>query len=180
MQLPRLAGAIMLLSAASFAGAITQPAPARGFRPVPFHPTFHDYPAFYAFVTEARGLGAADDDELARHMASESSVVHWRDDQAEPIIVVRVELLSRDGTSRMRSGSGDYPWYVLRDTSRGLVLLGTMFGRTCESTLVAGKRQFGLDLHPAAGQTVQMRFRVDGDTLINLTPRSQPFGGVIA
>ena len=125
----------------------------------------------YARIVVDRRLGDPCDKGLMRDIQAQSSVEYFRDRSAGPIAVVKVELLNRDGTSRTRSKYGNYPFYVVRETPRCLLLMGRMFGSTCRSTFTGGKLEFLVDLHPSAARIVKMRFRVVDSTLVNLSPQ---------
>jgi len=108
--------------------------------------------------------------DRARQIQSDSRIDHVRDKSAEPIAVVRVELLNPGGTSKARSEEGgNSPFYVLRETSTGLVLMGRMFGRAYRSQMRGQHLEFWVELHPVADKAVQMHFRVEDNMLVNLS-----------
>jgi hypothetical protein len=132
---------------------------------------FQDYPALYGRIIADRQLGNPNDESLVRQVQSQSIIERFRDGSADPVAVVRVELLGQDGTSKARSEEGNYSYYVVRETSTGLTLLGRMFGSAYRSVVTSGKREFFVDQHPAAGVTTQMHFRIEEEHLVNLTVR---------
>lgn len=132
---------------------------------------FQDYSHLFARIVQERKLGNPGEEGLMRDVQAQSKVEHFKDGLGSPIDVVKVELLNKDGTSRTRSKYGNYPFYVVRETPRGLLLMGPMFGRTYRSTFANGSLDFLVDLHSSAAKVVQMRFRVEAYTLVNLTPQ---------
>jgi hypothetical protein len=116
-------------------------------------------------------LGDPYDKSLLRRLQSHSSVERFRDGSGNPIAVVKVELLNKDGTSSTRSEYGNYPFYVVREIPNGLLLMGEMFGSAYRPAFSGGKLEFHVDLHPTATRTVKMRFRVEDNSLVNLTPQ---------
>lgn len=139
-------------------------------RPVP-RVVLQDYSRLYAWIIVDQRLGDPYEDRLVQKLGSQSRVEHFRDGTANPIAVVKVELLNKAGVSLTRSKYGDYPFYVVRETPRGLLLMGRMFGSAYRSTFVDGKLEFDVDLHPTARRTVRMRFRAEDGILVNLTPQ---------
>jgi len=130
---------------------------------------FEDYSSLYARIVADQRLGSPYDEGLVRNLQAHSTVEHFPDRSANPIAVLKVELLNEDGSSRMRSKYGNYPFYVVRETPSGLVLLGSMFGRTYRSAVRAGKREFFVEEHRPTDRVVQMHFRVEDSRLVNLS-----------
>jgi hypothetical protein len=71
---------------------------------------FEDYTSLYARIVADQRLGSPYDEGLVRNLQAHSSVEHFPDRSANPIAVVKVELLNDDGSSRMRSKYGNYPF----------------------------------------------------------------------
>jgi hypothetical protein len=69
----------------------------------------------------------------------------------------------------LASANGNYPFYVLRHSDRGFALLGVMFGEGYVTSL-AGHLQFTMRLRRDAGQLTPLRFQIQGNALVNLTP----------
>jgi hypothetical protein len=84
------------------------------------------------------------------------------------LTLVKADLVA-GGVSRMASANGNYPYYVLRRDSHGLVLLGVMFGDGYQAGTHDGRLEFTVSLHIDGGKTQPMRFRVEGDALVNLS-----------
>jgi hypothetical protein len=131
---------------------------------------FQDYEMLYGRIIAERRLGNPNDQGLVQQVQSQSTIDRFRDGSADPVAVVRVELLDQDGSSKARSKEGNYSYYVLRETSKGLTLLGRMYGSVYRSVVTSGKREFFVDLHPAAGVTTAMHYRIEGERLVNLSP----------
>lgn len=118
-----------------------------------------------------RELGKADDDSLVRSLAASSIVQQVRDTSGDSLMVIRPNLVT-NGTSRLASASGNYPYYVLRRDGDRLALLGTMFGTGYATSHVDGHLQFTMRFREAAGLLRPMRFVVRDKSLFNLTPLS--------
>jgi hypothetical protein len=84
-------------------------------------------------------------------------------------MIIRADLVT-DGTSRLASANGNYPYYVLRRDGDRLTLLGMMFGEGYATSRIHGHLQFTMRFREAAGQLRPMRFQVRGNALFNLTP----------
>lgn len=131
---------------------------------------FADYAHLFRYVAADRRFGDPDDESLARRIQADSRIDYVRDRSSEPIAIVRVELLNPDGTSTARSEEGgNWPFYVVRETPSGLVLMGRMFGRAYRSDMKGRHLEFWVELHPASHKIVQMHFRVEDNMLINLS-----------
>lgn len=154
----------------ALAATVSAAASAVDLRPAP-RVVLQDYSRLYAWIIVDRKLGDPYDDALVRELQSQSRVEHFRDGSANPIVVIKVELFDKAGISLTRSKYGDYPFYVVRETPRGLLLMGRMFGSAYRSTFADGKLEFLVDLHPTAARTVRMRFRAEDGVLVNLTPQ---------
>lgn len=139
-----------------------------------------DYSHLYGWIIADRRLGDPHDAGLLQELQSRSRVEHFRDRAASPVAVIKVEGLNADGTSSTRSKYGDYPFYVVRETRKGLLLMGRMFGSSYRSTVIGGKLEFLVNLHPNASHSVKMRFRVDDGMLVNLTPQGHDKDAYIA
>lgn len=136
---------------------------------VPIPETFPDLSYLFAYVAHSRGVGSANDSELTQEIASSSAVDELHDYSADPILVVKADLLDHAGNSRLRSPNGNYPFYVLRATSNSFVLLGVMFG-TAYSTYLDGKQlHFEMQLNTSQHTTKTMSFVVNDDALVNLS-----------
>ncbi len=159
-------------------------APGRAMSPAPFYLpppiVFADLPEFFAFVAHSRGLGDAGDPAVPRQMSAASSVQRFHDRSRDRILVIKADLHSPDGSSRLRSPTGNYPLYVLRSTSRGLILLGTMFGTGYTAHFDGRELQFQVKLNTAAGKSRALSFRVDRNSLTNLSahPCASPDCGI--
>jgi hypothetical protein len=136
---------------------------------VPVLQTFPDLSYLFAYVAQSRGVGSANDSELSQQIASSSSVEQLRDYMADPILVVKADLLDHNGRSRLRSLNGNYPFYVLRATADSLVLLGTMFGTAYSAHLDEKQLHFEVQLNTGQHTTKTMSFLVDENALVNLS-----------
>jgi hypothetical protein len=137
--------------------------------PVP-QPTFHSLAELFSWIAVDRRLGDGADQALLAQLQADSRVEHLRDGAAQPVTVVRVDLLNADGTSRARSPDGNYTFYVLRETPGGMQLLGRMFGWRYDSHLADRHLEFEVELHISSSKTVPMHFRVTDGALENLSP----------
>lgn len=176
MRLLRLVLCATLMLVAVGLVAASPSVPARGLMQI----ILRDYSDLYAWMVEDRRLGSPHDEDLLRNLQAHSSVEHFQHGSSDPIAVVKLELLNDDGTSRTRSKYGNYPFYVVRETPRGLVLMGKMFGGTYRSTLVGGKREFFVELHRSAARVAQMHFRVEDGKLVNLSAPARKGSDLIA
>jgi hypothetical protein len=143
-------------------------------------PRFQSYSELFAWIAAERSLGDPYDEHLIQQIQADSRIDRVRDRSAAPIAVVRVELLNPDGTSRARSQDGNFPFYVLRESSAGMVLMGRMFGRAYTSRMHGRNLEFQVELHPSAVKTVVMHFRVEDNRLINLSAPPHRFEDVFA
>lgn len=130
---------------------------------------FQEYSQLFAWAVGDRGVGRWFDESLGRRIQADSRIDRVRDRSPEPIDVVRLDLRNPDGTSRVRSENGDFPFYVLRETPHGLVLMGKMFGSAYTSYIRDQHLEFRVEQHPSASKTAKMRFRVEGNVLVNLS-----------
>jgi hypothetical protein len=132
-------------------------------------PTFQSQADLFRYVAVDRRLGDPWDSQLLEQLQADSHASHLSDPAAGPIIVVQVDLRNADGTSRARSPDGNYAYYVLRDSPRGMALLGRMFGQRYTSRVEGDHLEFEVELHRTATQVVAMHFRVEDSTLLNLS-----------
>jgi len=139
-----------------------------------------DYARLYAWIVADRRLGDPNDEGLVRSVQDHSTVERFRDQSADLIAVIKVELLNQNGASRTRSEHGDYPYYVMRESLKGLVLMGRMFGSSYRSTVTGGTRDFFVERHASGSKEVQVHFRVEDDTLVNLSAPAPKNSDVIA
>ena len=137
--------------------------------PAPYPTEFQDYSQLFARFLTDRGLGRWFDESLLQRIQADSRIDRVHDRSPEPIDVVRVDLRNPDGSSRVRSKNGDFPLYVLRETPKGLVLLGQMFGSAYRSYTKGQHLEFQVEQHLAANKSTKMRFRVEDDVLVNLS-----------
>ena len=136
----------------------------------PQYPTeFQDYSQLFARILADRGLARWLDESLMQRIQADSRIDRVHDRSPEPIVVIRVELRNPDGTSRVRTKTGDFPFYVLRETPRGLVLMGQMFGSTYRSYVTRQHLEFRVEQHLAGNKTTKKRFRVEDDMLVDLS-----------
>lgn len=142
-------------------------------------PTFRSYSQLFAWVVADRHLGSPFDQHLIQQIQADSRTFHVRDRTPGRITVVRVDLTGPDGRSRVRAG-GNFPFYVVRETRGGMVLLGRMFGRAYTSHFSGGHLELDVELQRSSAQMIQMRFQVQDNTLLNLSPLRQSFQSVIA
>jgi len=133
----------------------------------PLH--FNDLNEVYGYIVQNRELGKSGDESLVRGLAAGSTVQQVRDTSGDSLLVIRADLVT-DGTSRLASANGNYPYYVLRRDGDQLTLLGMMFGEGYATTRVHGHLQFTMRFREAAGQLRPMRFQMRGKALFNLTP----------
>jgi hypothetical protein len=166
----------MILIFVPTAGRATPPAAVRPMTKI----ILQDYARLYAWIVADRRLGNPNDDGLIRSVQAHSTVERFRDQSADLIAVIKVELLNEDGASRTRSEHGDYPYYVVRESPKGLVLMGRMFGSSYRSTVTDGARDFFVEWHGSASKEVQMHFRVEDNTLVNLSAPAPKNSDVIA
>jgi len=106
---------LTLVAAAGAASPVWSPPPRLVLQVI-----VQDYSQLYARIVADRRLGSPYNEGLVRNIQAHSSVEHFRDRSANPIAVVKVELLNDDGSSRTRSKYGNYPLYVVRETPEGL------------------------------------------------------------
>ena len=172
--LPRMA--LTLVVASAVAGTawadpafnpFQAPPPPEGISLPPME--FPDYSRLFARIVADRGLGRAFDASLVQRIQADSRIDRVRDRSPEPIVVVRVDLRDPDGTSRVRSENGDFPFYVLRETPKGLVLMGRMFGSVYRSYIMGQDLEFRVEQHLSGKKAVTLRFRVEDDVLVNLS-----------
>lgn len=175
----RIARWLALGTLAWLAATAAATPPARLGPLIPRHPTFQSYAQLFAWIASDRGLGDPLDQKLLGQIQADSYIDHVSD-RAGPILVVRAELIGPDGRSRARSPAGNSPFYVLRQTGRGMVLLGRMFGLTYTSHWSGRSLDFDVQLQRSTAGTVQMHFRVKDNTLVNLSPPARRFEDVIA
>jgi len=166
--------ALTLVAASAVAGtAWADPAinpfqaPPQAIAPQPIE--FPDYSRLFARIVADRGLGRAFDESLVQRIQADSRIDRVRDRSPEPIVVVRVDLRNSDGTSRVRSENGDFPLYVLRETPKGLVLMGEMFGSAYRSYIRGQHLEFRVERHLSDNKPIEMRFRVEDNMLVNLS-----------
>ena len=141
----------------------------QGIYSPPYPIEFQDYPQLFARIVADRGLGRWFDESLVQRIQADSRIERVHDRSPEPIEVVRVDLRDPDGTSRVRSGNGDFPFYVLRETPKGLVLMGQMFGSGYRSYIKGRHLEFRVEQHLSLNKTTQMRFRVVDEVLVDLS-----------
>ncbi len=140
--------------------------------PVQLH--FKDMTEVYRYIIQSRELGKPGDDELVGALAAGSTVKQVRDISGNFLTVIKADLVA-DGRSRLASTEGNFPHYVLRQTTDGITLLGTMYGESYAASMKDGHLQFTMRLRMATGQEHDMRFQVRDEALVNLTPlNSEP------
>lgn len=111
-------------------------------------------------------LGNPQDRKFLAQLAADSRIDHLKD-SSSALTVVQVDLRGADGTSHARSSEGNYRYYVLRDTPKGLLLLGRMYGQSYEPHLKDGFLQFDVKLQRGA-TIMSIHFRADDGALVNL------------
>jgi hypothetical protein len=161
---------------ATAAAAHTSPYPGAG----PPQTRFDSYTQLFTWITADRDLGNPFDAHLISKVQADSHIDHVRDRSPEPIAVVRVELLNPDGTSRARSQDGNFAFYVLRESPKGMILMGRMFGSHYESRMTGRYLEFDVDLQRSGTKRVGMHFRVEENTLLNLSVPPRRLEDVIA
>ena len=137
--------------------------------PYPYPTEFQGYSQLFARILADRALSRWLDESLLQRIQADSRIDRVHDRSPEPIVVVRVDLRNPDGTSRVRSKNGDFPFYVLRETPKGLVLMGRMFGSTYRSYIRGQHLEFRVEQHLSVNKTTKMRFRVEDDLLVDLS-----------
>ncbi|HEY4211273.1 MAG TPA: hypothetical protein VGM84_07315 [Steroidobacteraceae bacterium] len=148
--------------------AVFVPAPtARGLPSS--HGPLADLPAVFAFIAETTALGKGDDTQLTQRLTATSSIDRLHDYSGESIVVVKPELLGDDGKSRVRSKSGNYPFFVFRETHGGYVPLGQMEGRGYEWSLPNRHLQFLVTASTAARGNAVVRYEVNQAAVVNMT-----------
>lgn len=135
----------------------------------PYPTEFRDYPQLFARILADRGLDRGFDQSLLPRIQADSRIDRVHDRSPEPIDVVRVDLRNPDGSSRVRTKTGDFPFYVLRETPNGLVLIGQMFGSTYSSYIRRQRLEFRVEQHLSSNTSTTMRFRVEGGVLVDLS-----------
>ena len=163
---------VLTVVAASAVSATSWPDPAiNPFQtlPSPYPTEFQDYSQLFARILADRGLGRWFDESLLQRIQADSRIDRVHDRSPEPIDVVRVDLRNPDGTSRVRSKNGDFPFYVLRETPKGLVLMGQMFGCAYRSYNRGQHLEFRVEQHLSVNKTTKMRFRVEDNVLVDLS-----------
>jgi hypothetical protein len=143
-------------------------------------PRFESFAQLFAWITADRELGDPFDEHLISKVQADSHIDHVRDRSPEPSAIVRVELLNPDGTSRARSQDGNFAFYVLRESPKGMILMGRMFGRSYEPRMSGRHLEFEVDLQRSARERKTMHFRVEDNTLLNLSAPTRRFEDVIA
>jgi hypothetical protein len=133
----------------------------------PLH--FNNLNEVYGYILQNRELGKSDDESLVRSLAASSTVQQVKDTSGDSLLVIKADLVT-DGTSRLASANGNYPYYVLHRDGDRLTLLGMMFGEGYAASRIHGHLQFTMRFREAAGQLRRMRFQVRGNALFNLTP----------
>ena len=173
--LPCLTLTVMAASISVAAGAVPPTSwddpPINPFQtlPPPYPTEFQGYSQLFARILADRALSGWLDESLPQRIQADSRIDRVHDRSPQPIDVVRVDLQDPDGTSRVRSKDGDFPFYVLRETPQGLVLMGQVFGSTYR-TYIRGKHlEFEVEQHLGANKTLKTRFRVEGDVLVDLS-----------
>ena len=168
--------ALTLLAASAVAGTAWADqainpfqAPPRGIYSPPYPTEFQDYSQLFARIVADRSLSRWFDESLVQRIRADSRIDRVHDRSPEPIDVVRVDLRNPDGTSRVRSENGDFPFYVLRETPKGLVLMGQMFGSAYRSYIRGQHLEFRVEQHLSVNKTVKMCFRVEDDVLVSLS-----------
>ena len=162
----------LTLIAASAVAATSWAAPAiNPFQtlPSPYPTEFQGYSQLFARILADRALSRWLDESLLQRIQADSRIDRVHDRSPEPIDVVRVDLRNPDGSSRVRSKNGDFPFYVLRETPKGLVLMGQMFGSAYGSYMRGGHLEFRVEQHLSVNKTTKMRFRVEDDVLVDLS-----------
>lgn len=163
---------VLTAVAAGAVSATSWPDPANNpfeTRASPYPTEFQDYSQLFARILMDRGLGRWFDESLLERIQADSRIDRVHDRSPEPIDVVRVDLRNPDGTSRVRSLNGDFPFYVLRETPKGLVLMGRMFGSAYRSYIRGQHLEFRVEQHLSVNKTTKMRFRVEDDVLVDLS-----------
>jgi hypothetical protein len=138
-------------------------------RAPPYPTEFPNYSQLFARILADRGLGEWLDESLLQRIQADSRIDRVHDRSPEPIDVVRVDLRNPDGTSRVRTKTGDFPFYVVRETPKGLVLIGQMFGSTYRSYITRQHLEFRVEQHLCVNRTTETRFRVEDDVLVDLS-----------
>ncbi len=146
-------------------------------RILPLQRTFPDLSYLFGFIAEAQGLGKANDWDLSRRISASSSERRLRDHSVDPIIVVKADLRGADGKSRLRSPTGNYPFYVLRSTRGGFVLLGEMYGRGYAAHFDGRVLRFKVKLSTGPDRARALSYVVDRNSLVNLSapPTRAPY-----
>ncbi len=141
--------------------------PGGGLRTV--HGPLADLPAVFAFIAETTRLGKSDDTALTQRLTATSSIDRLHDYSGDSIVVVKPEVLGDDGHSRVRSESGNYPFFVFRETTAGYVPLGQMEGRGYEWSLPNRHLQFLMTASGADRKNAVVRYEVNQAAVVNLT-----------
>jgi|GEM_PF-2220689 len=130
-------------------------------RPLPLPTsTFTDLTQFFAHVAALRGpIASVDPGSAAAALQARSPVEQLRGSSGEAIVVVKVGVPSAEG---------NYPFYVMRETPRGLLLLGEMSGRSYHPTTERGILELIVDVSGSDAPVTPARYQVDGYFLVNL------------
>jgi hypothetical protein len=130
---------------------------------------FNDLTEVYRYIVQTRGLGQPDDEALVRALISGSTVKQVRDNSGNTLTVIKADLVA-EGASRLASAEGNLPYYVLRQNTGGVSLIGMMFGESYTVSVTDSHVQFKVKLRMSAGRVHDMRFEVRGEALVNLSP----------
>ena len=135
--------------------------PARGSPAIMLAPievsSFATYRDFYAHIAKKRGLAEPEGDLAIGQIESRASIEHLHDYSGDPIVVVKLDA--------PRAGDNS-SFFVLREKSDHLCLLGEMKARSYESTTASGHLEFVLDVGRRVAPAP--RYQVDGDFLVDL------------
>jgi hypothetical protein len=159
----------VLLGSLGAASSLAQVIPVAPLAPPA--PRFASYTELYDYIARDANLGAAGTPEAAREIAASSSVAQLRDYSGEAIAVVGVDEHGRRPTTH--PPHAEQVFYVLRDTDRGLTLLGTMQGSGYQTSTASRHLEFRVSSRDAAGHPTHIRYQIDGNHLINVSTLAQ-------
>ena len=122
------------------------------------------YKEVFRYVADQEDLPT--DEGSIFKLAVESNAEYLRVNPSEWFLVVRVEFLEGSHASKPRGAQGNGPFYVFRETPKGFVPIGTMFGNAYTWGSTNGRLQFDVNSHVSAEESKKTRYVLQGDALV--------------
>ena len=122
------------------------------------------YKEVFRYVADQEDLPT--DERSIFKLAVESNAEYVRVNPNEWFLVVRVEFLEGGHASKPRGAQGNGPFYVFRETPKGFVPIGTMFGNAYTWGSTNGRLQFDVNSHVSAEASKKTRYVLQGDALM--------------